>query len=278
MRDTSAVLSLLMLLYAGCAPAAVSRDPGQGERLSGNEANGYAAQTMSTKTPMIIAHRGLHHDLPENSKEAMLAGWKAGVEWCECDVYLSTDGVAFMMHDAKLDRTTQAKGPLAGRSSAELRTIRLKNPDGTLSECTVPTLEEVLAVMPAGRGLLIEVKPADDEKLVREVLRVSKGKRVVIQSFDEADVRHSLRLAKQVRAAMLVGKPERLDAGLAGDWPEINIDFKLLDEEVIRRARDAGMSLGVWTVDEPADIRRALDAGVARIITNFPERVRAAMP
>lgn len=275
MTHTSVLLSVLVLFGAGCAASIAPADAGSSEKPRKQSARPNSAQTKPANAMTIVAHRGLHHTLPENSKESMVAAWKAGVEWCECDVYLSADGVAVLMHDAKLERTTQAKGPVAERKWSELRALRLKNPDGTLSKCRVPSLQEVLAAMPAGCGLLIEVKPADDEKLVREVLRLAKKRRVVIQSFDMPNVRHALRLAKDMPTACLVGKPERLDEALAGDWPALNIEFKMLNEDVMRRARAAGKSLGVWTVNEPEDIGRVLDAGITLIITDQPERVRA---
>lgn len=224
---------------------------------------------------MIIVHRGLHHQLPENSKESMLAAWQAGFEWCECDVYLSADGVAFLMHDNKLDRTTEAKGPLAGRDWSELKNIRLKNPDGTLSDCRIPSLEETMAIMPAGCGMLVEVKPADNEALIRECLRVCAGKRFIMQSFDEPDVAHSHRLAPDVPVQYLVGKAEGVDAAVDGPWMHVNFEYKLANEALLQRMIAKGKSVGVWTVDDPIEIRRILKLGITRIITNEPERVRA---
>lgn len=224
---------------------------------------------------MIIAHRGLHHTLPENSKEAMVAGWKSGVVWCETDVYLSSDGVPVLMHDAKLDRTTEAKGPVSRRPWSELKQIRLKNPNGSLSDCRIPSLEETLALMPPGCGFLVEIKPANDEKLVRETLRLCAGRKVIIQSFDEPDVRHSYNIAPDVPVAFLLGKPEHLAAAMAGPWKDLNLESKLVTAELLREAKTRGKSIGVWTVDDPLEIRRVLDLGITRIITNEPERVKA---
>lgn len=268
MTHTGILLSLVALLVTTRVPLAAS---------TGSTSATKPPTTRPADGPMIIAHRGLHHTLPENSKEAMLAAWKSGTEWCECDVYLSSDGVAVMMHDAKLDRTTEAKGPVTAKTWKELKAIRLKNPDGTLSKCRIPSLQEVMAAMPKGCGMLVELKPADDEQLVREVLKICKNRKAVLQSFDAANVRHSLRLGKGVPAALLVGKPEHLEAAYAGDWHEINVDFKLLDDAFLKRMKAAGKSPGVWTVDDPEKIRQAIELGAERIITNFPERVKAAI-
>lgn len=261
MRDFGICLTIVALSGLGCS------------QFTRGGQEGSLGTPMAAKGPTIVAHRGLHHTLPENSKEAMLAAWNSGIEWCECDVYLSADGVAVLMHDAKLDRTTEAKGPIAQRAWAELRQIRLKNPDGTLSECRIPSLEEVLAAMPKGCSMLIELKTSDNEPLVRETLRLAEGRSCIIQSFDEANVRHAMRLGK-LPVAYLAGKPEKIEVALAGEWNAINIDFKRIDEQLVERAKAAGKSLGAWTVNEPADIQRMLDLGMDPIITDQPERVR----
>lgn len=232
-------------------------------------------ESAKVAAPTIIVHRGLHHTLPENSLEAMLAGWAAGYKWCECDVYLSTDGVPVLMHDAKLDRTTEATGPITTRTWAELKQIRLKTADGTLTEYRIPSLEAVLAAMPENCGLLIEIKTTDNEQLVRESLRLASGRRHVIQSFDAANVRHAIRLANGIPSAFLAGKPEMLKTAMTGEWPRINLSHKIIDAQTVRQAREQGKSLGAWTVNEPADIQRILDLGVERIITDHPERVQA---
>jgi glycerophosphoryl diester phosphodiesterase len=262
MREFGICLTIVALSGLGCT-----------QFTGGGHKEGCSVSCLAAKGPAIVAHRGLHHTLPENSKEAMLAAWNSGIQWCECDVYLSADGVVVLMHDAKLDRTTEAKGPITERTWAELKQIRLKNPDGTLSECRIPSLEEVLAVMPKGCSMLIEIKTSDNEPLVRETLRLAKGRSCIIQSFDEANVRYAMRLGN-LPVAFLASKPEKIEVALAGEWKAINIDFKRIDEQLVERAKAAGKALGAWTVNEPADIQRMLDLGMDPIITDQPERVR----
>jgi glycerophosphoryl diester phosphodiesterase len=59
-------------------------------------------------SPIVVAHRGLHDEHPENSLRAFLAAWEAGVEWCECDVRGSREHEPFVIHDETLERTTDA--------------------------------------------------------------------------------------------------------------------------------------------------------------------------
>lgn len=276
MRYIGLALVLASVAGSGCAQMGSGGTAGEAASLSRAPAEGYASDIVKGKRPTIIAHRGMHHVLPENSVEAMVAAWKAGIEWCECDVYLSSDGVAVLMHDATLDRTTEAKGEIAKRSWAELKQIRLKNANGSLSKYRIPSLEQALAAMPEGCAMLIELKTSDNEPLVRETLRLAEGRKCVIQSFDAANVRHAMRLGK-LPVAYLAGKPETLEIALAGEWPAINISHDLLTPEVARRAREQGKSLGVWTVDEPEDLRRVLSVGTERIITDYPKWMREAM-
>jgi glycerophosphoryl diester phosphodiesterase len=105
-----------------------------------------------------LAHRGLHHrdeGRPENSRAAFKAAIDAGYG-IECDVQLSADGRAMVFHDHDLDRLTQEKGPLHGRTAAELARIPLR-----YSNEGIPTLEEVLRLVAGRAALLVEIKDQD---------------------------------------------------------------------------------------------------------------------
>src|SRR2546425_9621791 len=90
-----------------------------------------------SKRPIIVAHRGLHDKHVENSLAAFKAAWEAGIEWCECDVHFSSDGVAVVIHDDTVDRTTSGTGFVANLNAKQLKKMG------------VATLEEVLGTMPS---------------------------------------------------------------------------------------------------------------------------------
>ena len=76
--------------------------------------------------PIIVAHRGLHHDYPENSLGAFRAAWGAGIEWCECDVQESADGELVVIHDPTLERTTEGSGRVSDLPVSALKGLRLR--------------------------------------------------------------------------------------------------------------------------------------------------------
>ena len=186
---------------------------------------------MPHPQPAIVAHRGLHAWHPENSLEAFAAAWDAGVAWCECDVHATADGVPVVLHDESLDRTTNGRGPVSRTTFAELRRVRLKRSDGSVGG-VVPSLREVTAAMPAGCGVLVEIKPAD-EGLVRAVLAETAGRARVVQSFDSANLVTARRADPSVPLAFLVETEAALSDAARGEWPAVHVGRHLLDSPAI---------------------------------------------
>lgn len=99
---------------------------------------------------MVVAHRGCHTEEPENSLAAFQRCIAVGVDMIETDVQHTRDGVLVLMHDQTLDRTTNGTGRVDSYTLAELKKLRLKlgtgGPDAPLTNETIPTFEEALAV------------------------------------------------------------------------------------------------------------------------------------
>lgn len=150
-----------------------------------------------------IAHRALHDRAAgriENSPAAIRAAIDHGYG-IEIDLQLSRDGVPMVFHDEELDRLTAETGPVAARSAAGLKAIRLKDgADG------IPTLEEVLALVGGRVPLLIELKdqsrvmgPTDGrlEAATAAALQ-GYGGEVALMSFNPACIHHLARLAPEI--------------------------------------------------------------------------------
>ena len=104
---------------------------------------------------LIVAHRGLHTTAPENSLGAVQAALAAGMAAMEVDVRAAGDGSLYLLHDARLDRTSDGIGRLRVLDAAAAARVRLAD------QTPLPTLDEVLALA-AGRAILcIDVKEPD---------------------------------------------------------------------------------------------------------------------
>lgn len=96
------------------------------------------------KTVLVVAHRGVHQSAPENSLVAIRNAIALGVDIVEVDVQRTRDGRLVLMHDATVNRTTNGVGVVSQMTLAQVRELRLKMPDGTLTPERVPTLEETM--------------------------------------------------------------------------------------------------------------------------------------
>lgn len=145
LRTTLAAL----LALAAAAPAAA-----QPAQTTSPQAPRMAKLLRDLRDPngpvMVVAHRGCHTEAPENSIAAFRRCIAVGVEVIETDVQHTKDGVLILMHDQTLDRTTNGTGRVDSYTLAELKKLRLKmgsgGPDSVLTNETIPTFEEALAV------------------------------------------------------------------------------------------------------------------------------------
>jgi len=230
--------------------------------------------------PTLFAHRGLHHDFPENSAEAFAAAFAAGIAAVECDVRMTADRVPILMHDDTLDRTTTATGHVAAAKWTDLRGARLRRGEqGT--DCRIPTLHDLFslaadAVDPASRIFLVEQK-ARDAELTRLILDCRSGVkgRVILQSFDAQVLDDAFAIDPQADLALLCGKQELLPAAVASRWPHLNLHHSLLTRQLVTELRETRRTVGTWTPNTEVELRGVMAVGVDVIITDQPIRARS---
>lgn len=242
--------------------------------------------------PRVYAHRGGSALGPENTVAAFDLGLAAGADGLELDVHLSSDGVPVVIHDATLDRTTDASGPVQARSVDELARVDAgcrytdghQTPPWARQGIGVPTLAEVLRRYPT-IPIIVEIK-VDTEACgirVAEVVKVAgavdrvclagagarsaRGARGVLPAAGSA-------CQAEVRWALYrswVGWPVR-SAGHGGyQVPEYAGRLRVVSPRFIRHAHAAGLAVEVWTVDDASDMARLLRWGVDGLISNRPD-------
>ncbi|EHQ25921.1 glycerophosphodiester phosphodiesterase family protein [Mucilaginibacter paludis] len=99
------------------------------------------------KKIMVTAHRGDWRNAPENSLAAFKNAIKMGVDIIELDLAQTKDGVIVIMHDQTIDRTTNGKGKPGDFTLSEIKSFRLKNGLGRVTDHTIPTLQEVMLLV-----------------------------------------------------------------------------------------------------------------------------------
>ncbi len=245
--------------------------------------------------PLIIGHRGASAVTPENTLAAFAQAMTDGADGIEFDVRLARDGVPVVIHDATLERTGLIGGRVADLSSTALQQTdvgswfsRRSRPSGSeFRGEKLPSLTQVFDLFRRNTGLLyLEMKSeTSDIRLASEVVRAiheySLGVRVIVESFDLSLIREVKRNDSGIRTAALfepkVSRPLSLISSmklvsLASDCgaDEIALHYSLASRHVIEKAKQSGLRVVVWTVDNPNWIERARSLGIAALITNNP--------
>jgi glycerophosphoryl diester phosphodiesterase len=247
-----------------------------------------AAQGMIA--PLFAAHRGGALLWAENSLLAFRNALALGADFLELDVHLTRDGEVVVIHDATLERTTTGTGPVRARTMAELGAVRLKDRGGAALEERIPTLDQVVALAVAGkRQILLEIKtderrqryPGIEEKVFAVLDRHRYTPFTVVMAFESAtwrrlrQIRPDARVAALYSARMLpAGVTAELEALRQAGVSFVGLDQALVNAEVAKQARLAGLTLGVWTVNERDAIARFIDQGVGVVITDRPDLAR----
>lgn len=240
----------------------------------------------------IIAHRGASHDAPENTVAAIRLAWEQGADAAEFDVYLSKDGKVVVIHDKDTERTAGVKKLVGNCTLAELRALDVGSwKDAKFAGEKVPPLDEMLATVPVGKKVFVEVKCGPE--IVSVLLRGLKASKLKpeqtpVISFN-ADVIAAVKKARpDLPAYWLVSLKENKKKKTSPPTAEeaiakakvINADgldlqaAPVLDKAYADKVKAAGLRLYVWTVNDVAEARRMVEIGVEGITSDRPGWLR----
>ena len=237
--------------------------------------------------PRIIGHRGAAASAPENTLAGIARAHALGCPWVELDAKLSFDYVALLMHDERLERTTDGSGHFADRGAAELKRLDAGSWKGPefLGE-RIPTLAEAIRLLARlGMGANIEIKPCPGREIetgrrvATELRRLwPRGQGLLVSSFSPASLEAARAAAPELPRGLLVEAPPP-------DWPatvrrlgcvSLHPWHEDVEPAAIETARRLRLSIVVYTVNEPAEAARLLGSGVASVITDVPDALLAA--
>jgi glycerophosphoryl diester phosphodiesterase len=259
----------------------------------GKPAADYEFFRQDASRPLVIAHRGGGALAPENTLYAFRRAIDLGADVLELDVRGTADGKLVVMHDATLDRTTDGAGQVNEKTLEELKKLdaayRWTTDSGKTyplreTGITIPTLEEVFTAFP-GMKFNIEPKQAAPSlvKPLCEIIRRHKmADKIVVGSFNQTVLDDFRRECPEVATSASpyeVGKFLTLyKTGLQESYsPRMQAlqipEYIDVTSEFIDAAHKRNLKVHVWTVNDPAEMQRLLDAGVDGIITDYPDRL-----
>jgi glycerophosphoryl diester phosphodiesterase len=248
---------------------------------------------LDNSRPLVFAHRGGCALGPENTIAAFDRGHAAGADGFELDVHLSADGVVVVCHDPTLERTTDAAGPVAARTAADLARVdaghRFVDAAGTFPfrglGVGIPTLNDVLRRFPEV-FLIVEMKDntAAMGRAVAEAVRAAGAvERVCVAGYGQEALDTARAALPEVATSAsypearwavyrsIARWPVRTARYDAFQVPETAGFLRIVSPRFVRDVHAAGCRLQVWTVDEEHDMDRLLAWGVDGLISNRPD-------
>lgn len=242
--------------------------------------------------PLVIAHRGDSARRPENTFAAFASALECGAEIVEFDVHLTRDGHVVVLHDALVDRTTDGVGAVRDLTLAEVKRLSAGYPakfgDAYRGE-RIPTLSEVLGFIRDRAFGMIEIKhdavTADAEggieaHTVAEVRKAGMETQVALISFARTALLRCRSLAPEILRGHLFLKAS-VDEVLAGAREIASTlvlpEKSMLSIELRDRAREAGVRVASWVIDDPAELLALAQFDLYGIGSNRPSEMMEAL-
>lgn len=218
----------------------------------------------------IIGHRGAPALAPENTIESFKRAIEAGADYLECDVHMSLDGRLVVIHDDRLDRTTNGKGYVRDFTLADLKALTIAD------NLKMPTIEEVLAL---DFPLMIELKSYREgdskrtyEGLVPSLLRLlseAPSRLDIVLSFTNAEYSDQLDQVPFKKLNLLPGF-RGFDSVDPSGLFAIGVLYRDLTADLVDKAHQRGLKVFSWPPDERAEIERSILLGMDLLLSNNP--------
>lgn len=246
---------------------------------------------LPARAAEIVGHRGASADAPENTMSSFKLGYAQDADADELDIHLTKDGKVVVIHDYDTKRVGGVDWKVVDQTFDEIRKVNVaafgKWKEKSLTE-RVPTLAEVLAIVPKGKRLFIEIKVHQEilpalEQVLREAPTTPQQTAIITFYYDVAAAAKKRFPDRAVY--WLVGKDKETkefpkvddlirkarEASLDG----LDVEYHFpLDYETVKRVKAAGLRLYVWTLDDARKARELITAGIDGVTTNRPGALR----
>ncbi|MFL2768147.1 MAG: glycerophosphodiester phosphodiesterase family protein [Dehalococcoidia bacterium] len=236
-----------------------------------------------------IAHRGYSSKAPENTFAAFDSAIKNNFNFIETDVQLTADNIPVIIHDDKVDRTSNGKGLVREMKLNEIKSLDFGSWfNKEFKDEKIPTLSELLKKYSNQIHLVLELK-SDQSNLTNQVSALIENENwdkiagnpmsqipgLTIISFHLEQVLRSIELLPVVRHGWLVGELTDTDIdiasklGIQGIFPYA----KMTSEHSVKYAKEKGLFVGVWGIENPEDVVMLRKIGVSAVTSDWPDKI-----
>lgn len=252
----------------------------------------------SIQRPLVIAHQGGDGIWPGDTLFAYENAVNIGADVLEMDAHLTKDGQIVLMHDEKVDRTTNGTGLIEDMTLDQLKQLdaayKWSNDGGKTFPyrgrgIQVPTLEELFRKLPQMR-YVIEIKLTEhpiDKPLCELIRKYNMQDKVVIASFHDQAMQNFRITCPEVATSASRGEVTRfvllgkifLSGLIAPKYesiqppydPKESLNIPIMTKRFIREAHAKNLAVEPWTVDDPALMEQYIEWGVDGIMTDRPD-------
>jgi glycerophosphoryl diester phosphodiesterase len=226
------------------------------------------------KKLICFAHRGASGHEPENTLLAVEKAIVLGAYWIEVDVYAVEDEL-IVIHDARLERTTNGIGKVMDKTLAYLRSL-----DAGKGQ-RIPTLREVFDRVDLRVGINVHLKGHDTAGFAVSLINEYASKRgwnrehFILSSSSQRELIRVKKLDPSINIGIIIGSRQRRYKKFTRRFAtySVHAHIDLVNADFITDSHQSGLKVFVYTVNHPDDIARLEAMGVDGIFTDFPELV-----
>jgi len=221
---------------------------------------------------VIFAHRGASGYEPENTLSAFELALVMGARWIELDVY-AVDGELVVIHDDRLERTTNGTGLVMDKDLSYLRTL-----DAGKGQ-KIPLLKEVFDLVSGRAGINIELKGPETAAPTSSLIAVAITERrmtaeqFIVSSFNHKELQHLKTIQPEIKLGALVSGVPWHNVRFAEKMGAyaVHAGMNIVNRRFVANAHRRGLKLFVYTVNTGEDLKRMQDMGVDGVFTNYPD-------
>ncbi|WP_417899685.1 glycerophosphodiester phosphodiesterase [Bacillus haimaensis] len=229
----------------------------------------------------IFGHRGSAGTHPENTMISFEQAYIDGADGIELDVQLSKDGIPVVIHDEKVDRTTNGKGFVKDMKLKELQKLNAVYKFAEqYKAAAIPTLEQVLN-WAKGKGILINIELKNgiivyeglEEKVVELVDKYDHHSNIIFSSFNHYSIAKLHKLVPDIDKAVLymegIYKPWEYTKWVGGNG--IHPSIKACPTVLIEQSQKAGVPVRPFTVNDKKMMKKLFEINCAGFFTDYPK-------